>query len=135
MSARPGPKPSGRNNAVKSLLDDDTYDAIVEFQAMTGSSQSVAICRALRLYLRGVASIVGDRSAVVLPANGNCGTQLHGVGLEIELLPEEAAAIEAVSERTGMPAEEIARALVCGGLFGACHPAAYGLLTLIYESN
>lgn len=55
--------------------------------------------------------------------------------MEIELLSDEAAAIDAVSERTGIPAAEIARAFVCAGLFGACHPGAAFVLSLIYKSN
>lgn len=55
--------------------------------------------------------------------------------LEIDLSEEEMADLEAISARTGLPCEEIARAFVCSGMYGRNHQSASVLWDAIANAN
>ncbi len=79
MPARPGPKPSGRVNAVKVMLDDDEYSDLQDLKLLLGiSSDSEGMRLALSRHVRGalgtlpaLAALCGPSQSISLTNNNN----------------------------------------------------------------
>jgi hypothetical protein len=75
--ARPGPKPSGRVNEVKVMLDDEAFQDLMMFKAVHGiGSNSKALGRAWVLFSRGaMGGIMPGISAALNQSPANSGRQ------------------------------------------------------------